>query len=261
MATLTRLEMYQDERGNSIDFPGVLDENIKIKFTGSDNRLVVDGARARGLRGLTVAFDCDNGLVEIQASDRGFSASIRVGQDSRVLIGKDVSSTNTVGMSATEGTTITIGDDVMFASNNQVRADDAHPIFDVRTGRRVNVSTSIEIGDHVWLGREAAVLAGARIGDGTTIGYASVVTGHIPNNCVAAGSPARVLRRDTVWERTHLSLRKPFYKPDPGPIAQSPYWRLTEDDDGSPAPATTGALRRWAARGRGWLPPRRRPRP
>jgi hypothetical protein len=49
-------------------------------------------------------------------------------------------------MSATEGTTIVIGDDVMFASHNQVRADDAHPIFDVRTGQRVNVSKSIEIG-------------------------------------------------------------------------------------------------------------------
>jgi acetyltransferase-like isoleucine patch superfamily enzyme len=259
--SLTRLETYRDERGNSVDFPGVFDQDIKIKFTGSDNRLVVDGACARGLRGLTVAFDCDNGLVEIKGSTRGFSASIRVGQDSRVLIGEGVSSTNTVGMSSTEGTTITVGDDVMFASNNQVRADDAHPIFDVRTGRRVNVSTSIEIGHHVWLGREAAVLAGARIGDGTTIGYASVVTGRIPNNCVAAGSPARVLRRDTVWERTHLSLRKPFYKPDPGPIAQSPYWRVTEDDDTSDAPAATGTLARWAARRRRWLPDRRDPRP
>jgi acetyltransferase-like isoleucine patch superfamily enzyme len=244
--TLTRLETYRDDRNNSIDFPGVVENNIKITFTGSNNRLSVDPERARGLRGLNLAFDCDNGLVEIQGSTRGFSASIRIGQDSRVLIGRDVSSTNTVGMSATEGTTILIGDDVMFASDNQVRADDAHPIFDVRTGGRVNVSKSIEIGHHVWLGRAAAVLGGARIGDGTVIGYGSVVTGRIPNNCIAVGMPARVIRRDTVWERTHLSLRKPFYKPDPGPIKDSPYWRLTESDDEDEAPAPEregGALR------------------
>jgi hypothetical protein len=65
------------------------------------------------------------------------------------------------------------------------------------------------------------------------IGYGSVVTGRIPNNCIAVGTPARVLRRDTVRERTHLSLRRPFYKPDPGPIRDSPYWRLTENDDGA----------------------------
>jgi len=256
--TVTCLEEYRDERGNAVEFPGRLTENIRITFTGSNNRLLVDGGRARGLRGLTVAFDCDNGLVQIGPSSRGFSASIRVGQDSRVIIGEGVSSTNAVGMSATEGTSITVGDDVMFSNHNQVRADDAHPIFDVHTGRRVNVSRSIEIGHHVWIGMTAAVLGGARIGDGTVIGYGSVVTGRIPNNCIAIGAPARVLRRDTVWERTHLSLRKPFYKPSPGPIKDSPYWRPTEDDEDTSGAANGHAaaeqmLRRYAARPRRWL--------
>lgn len=241
--TVSHLADYQDERGNSIAFPGVLEKNIKIKFTGANNRLVVDGAK--GLRGLTVDFDCDNGVVEIHASHRGFSAAIRVGQDSRVVIGHGVSSTTTVVMSATEGTTITVGDDVMFASENQVRADDGHPIFDVRTGRHVNVSKSIHIGRHVWLGRSAVVLGGARIGDGTVIGYGSIVTGRVPNNCIAAGIPARVIRRDTAWERDHLSLRKPFYKPTADSVTKTPYWHLTDDDEAAPArPNRAGAALR-----------------
>jgi acetyltransferase-like isoleucine patch superfamily enzyme len=157
-----------------------------------------------------------------------FSAAIRIGQDSTVRIGRNVSSTSTVAMSATEGTTIVIGEDVMFASENQVRADDGHPIFDVRTGQRVNVSKSIRIGAHVWLGRMAVVLGGARIGSGTVIGYGSIVTGRIPNNCVAAGVPARVVRRDIAWERPHLSLVRPFYKPDATSVVKSAYWQLTE---------------------------------
>jgi acetyltransferase-like isoleucine patch superfamily enzyme len=229
--TLTSLQAYRDERGNEIVFPGTIDENIKIKFTGSNNRLVVAGGREQALRGLTVDFDCDNGVVEIGPSRRGFSALIRVGQDSCVVIGKDVSSSNSVGMSATEGTSIVVGDDVMFASDNRVRADDAHPIFDVRTGRRVNASKSIVIGNHVWLGRAAVLLGGAQVGDGSVIGLGSIVTGRVPNNCVAAGVPARVVRRDIAWERDHLSLTKPFYKPTADSVTKTPYWNLTEDGE------------------------------
>jgi hypothetical protein len=57
-----------------------------------------------------------------------------------------------------QGTTITIGNDVMFASANQVRADDGHPVSDARSGNRVSVSRSIHIGHHVWLARHAVVL-------------------------------------------------------------------------------------------------------
>ena len=231
MVRVTRLAEYADEAGNRIVYRGSIDDNIQIKFTGSNNRLVVDPDARLGK--LTIDFDCDNGRVEIGASKGvpAFSAAIRVGQDSTVVIGRNVSTTTTVAMSATEGTTIRVGEDVMFASENQVRADDGHPIFDVRTGARVNVSRSITIGNHVWLARYAVVLGGAEIGDGSVIGYGSIVTRKVPNNCIAAGVPAKVVRRDIAWERPHLSLIMPFYKPDASTVPRSPYWNLTEDDD------------------------------
>ncbi|MGH9889087.1 MAG: acyltransferase [bacterium] len=227
---MTRLANYSDDAGNRIVHGGAIENGIRIKFVGSNNLLVVSDLARLGQ--LTIDFDCDNGVVQIGASKGvpAFSAAIRVGQDSRVLIGDDVSCTETVAMSATEGTTIRVGDDVMFASLNQVRADDGHPIFDVRTEKRVNVSRSITIGNHVWVGRGAAVLGGATIGDGTVIGYGSIVTRAIPNNCVAAGVPAKVVRRDTAWERPHLSMAKPYYKPDASTVKKSRYWRLTDDE-------------------------------
>ena len=230
MARVTVLENYSDDKGNQIVYGGRLDKNISIKFTGSNNRIVVhDDARVGHL---SVDLDCDNGRLEIGRSHGvpAFSAAIRIGQDSSVIIGENVSTTSTVAMSATEGTTITVGNDVMFASENQVRADDGHPIFDVRSGKRVNVSRSIHIGDHVWLARHVVVLGGASIGDGTVIGYGSIVTRRIPNNCVAAGSPAAVVRRHVAWERPHLSLTKPYYKKKIAPADRSPYWNLTLDE-------------------------------
>lgn len=229
MIRLTSLSAYSDENGNRVEYGGP-EKAAKLKITGSNNRLVV--APDARLGNLVIDFDCDNGYVQIGPSSGvpPFAASIRVGQDSRVIIGRNVSVTSGVAMSATEGTTITVGEDVMFASENQVRADDGHPIFDVHTGKRVNVSRSIHIGNHVWLGRGAVLLGGAQVGDGSVIGYGSIVTGVVPNNCIAAGVPARVIRRDVAWERPHLSLIKPYYKPDASTITRSPYWNVTRDD-------------------------------
>lgn len=164
--------------------------------------------------------------------------NIRVGQDSAVIIGADVTSTGSCVVSAVEGSTVEFGDDVMIASQNQVRADDGHPIFDVRSGKRVNPAKNIRIGNHVWLAGGAVALGGADIGDGSVIGFGSLVNGRLPNNCVAVGTPARVVRRDIAWERPHLSFVAPPYKPDSSSIpVTEEYWRLTEEPESTSVPA------------------------
>jgi acetyltransferase-like isoleucine patch superfamily enzyme len=53
------------------------------------------------------------------------------------------------------------------------------------------------------LGHGTIVLPGARIGRNVAVGANSVVTGDLPDHCVAAGVPARVLRQhiDGEWRR------------------------------------------------------------
>ena len=46
----------------------------------------------------------------------------------------------------------------------------------------------------VWIAANAVVLGGVTIGDGAVIGAGSVVTKDIPDDCVAVGNPARVIR-------------------------------------------------------------------
>ncbi len=53
------------------------------------------------------------------------------------------------------------------------------------------------IGDHVLIGAGAMVLPGVSIGSHSVIGARSLVTADVPDHAVAAGSPARVLRRIT----------------------------------------------------------------
>lgn len=51
------------------------------------------------------------------------------------------------------------------------------------------------IGNDVWIGQGAAILPGARIGDGVIIGARAVVAGAVPPYCIVAGNPARIVRR------------------------------------------------------------------
>jgi virginiamycin A acetyltransferase len=51
------------------------------------------------------------------------------------------------------------------------------------------------VGHDVWLGMDALVMPGVRIGHGAVIGARSVVTRDVPDYAVVAGNPARVVRR------------------------------------------------------------------
>ncbi len=246
--TVRSLEPYQDDDGNVIEYAGAhtAHTRVDVLFRGGNNRLIVHPEATT--KRLSIRFDCDNGVVELGANPRrrNLELSLRVGQDSTIRIGDDVSTTTVLLASAVEGTTITIGNDVMFASGNQLRGDDGHPIFDVRTGARVNHSKDITIGDHVWMGREACALGGASVASGSVIGYRSLVTGRIPNNAIAVGTPARVVRRDIAWERPHLSLAKPYYKPDASTVTRSEeYWSLTDDSAVTGRSAAASSRRRF----------------
>jgi maltose O-acetyltransferase len=46
------------------------------------------------------------------------------------------------------------------------------------------------------------ILKGVRIGKNSIIGAGSVVTKHVPENCVAVGNPARVVRNIEQNEQT-----------------------------------------------------------
>jgi maltose O-acetyltransferase len=55
-------------------------------------------------------------------------------------------------------------------------------------------SKPIIIGDDCWIGGNAVICPGVKIGNGCTIGAGSVVTKDIPDNSLAVGNPARVIR-------------------------------------------------------------------
>ena len=51
------------------------------------------------------------------------------------------------------------------------------------------------IGDNVWIGKNAVILRGSRIGSGCIIGANAVIKKSVPENCIVAGNN-RIIRRN-----------------------------------------------------------------
>lgn len=84
---------------------------------------------------------------------------------------------------------IEIGDHVTMAPRVHILCHDAS------TKRYLNYTKigRVTIGNNVFIGAESVVLPGVTIGSNVIIGANSTVTHDIPENTVAAGSPARVI--------------------------------------------------------------------
>ena len=62
--------------------------------------------------------------------------------------------------------------------------------------RKIFSKGAVIIGNNVWIGDKATILAGVTIGDGAVIAANSVVTKDVPPFSVVAGSPAKIIRKD-----------------------------------------------------------------
>ena len=87
---------------------------------------------------------------------------------------------------------VEIGSNVLFGPNVHLYTA-THPI-DAIERRSIDFSKPITIGNDCWIGGNAIILPGVKIGNGCTIGAGSVVTKDIPDNSLAVGNPARVIK-------------------------------------------------------------------
>lgn len=93
---------------------------------------------------------------------------------------------------------ISIGHGVAIAENVYIRDNDSHEL--ITSGNYKIKSSDIKIGNHVWIGANVTILKGVSIGDGSIVAAGSVVTKSIPESCLAAGVPAKVIKENVEWK-------------------------------------------------------------
>lgn len=89
---------------------------------------------------------------------------------------------------------VTFGDDCFIGPNVSIYTA-CHSIGPKERNTHREWAEPVTIGNNVWIGGSVTILPGVTIGDNCTIGAGSVVTRSIPANSVAAGNPARVMRK------------------------------------------------------------------
>ena len=94
---------------------------------------------------------------------------------------------------------IKIGSGCSISWNANIMDGNIHEL--VISGRPRPRSAPVTIGDRVWVGSGATILAGTKISDNSIIAAASVVTTDVPTGVVVAGNPARIIANDAAWEQ------------------------------------------------------------
>lgn len=134
----------------------------------------------------------------------GHNCSIRIeGNGCNVSIGDGTTMTRDIHICVQEdGMSITIGKDCMFSNNIIVRTSDSHPIY--KDGQRINPAAPIVIGNHVWIAPETTILKGVVVGDNCILASKSLLTKSVPESCLVAGLPAKVVKTGVNWTREAL---------------------------------------------------------
>lgn len=105
----------------------------------------------------------------------------------RIEIGNN---TGVSGISINAFRLVRIGDNCIIGAKVVIYDNDGHP------ERLSPESKPVIIGNNVFIGMRSIIMKGVTIGDNAVIGAGSIVTKDIPANCVAAGVPCKVIKRN-----------------------------------------------------------------
>ena len=135
----------------------------------------------------------------------GFSANVGLvldvfGKDSQLIIEDNVMANYRLHIGAAKY--IKIGSNTLFGSDCTVM-DHSHGGYkggshsdpSIPPVKRDLVSSPIVIGNNCWFGDRVFIMPGVTIGDGVVVGAGSIITKDLPANCLAAGVPAKIIKK------------------------------------------------------------------
>lgn len=164
-----------------------------------DSSLIVD-------KSLRINANCikNNGRTSIIRMDKG--SSLKVKGDFSIYYGGDIICFKKAKLELGSGfcnsnvkircsQEITIGNNVAISHDVTIMDSDAHYI----ECEGYEINKPVHIGDNVWIGTRATILKGVTIGKGSIVAAGAVVTKDVPENCIVAGVPAKVIKENVTW--------------------------------------------------------------
>lgn len=191
------------EHGIETDAAGLVDNRIEgepelvgadISFKGTGNILYCE----KGVRLIdsTIQFCGNNAVIYLSACEKHpYRLKIDAWRGTTVYFGADNYFNNVFSAIVSERKNLIVGGGGVFSFGIWVRTADPHLIYSIDTKERLNKSRSVLIGDHVWLGQDALILKGSRVGSGSIVSAGCVLANkEVGSNTVYAGNPARMVK-------------------------------------------------------------------
>lgn len=140
--------------------------------------------------GFTTGYNC-----RIEIFDTG------LGGVEKIVLGQNCKIGDNVHIAA--GEKVIIGDNCLMASKiyiSDINHGDYSGEFEfsaphIPPDSRKLYTKPVSIGNNVWIGENVCILLGVNIGNGCIIGANSVVNRDVPDNCMVAGIPAKVIKK------------------------------------------------------------------
>lgn len=177
--------------------------NIHFSIEGSNNHIEIDSETV--IPKMDVVIKGDNHKLKIGSNCNIKKALLWFEDTECEIILGDKTTIEEAHIAVTEpGRKIEIGEDCMLSHGVSVRSGDSHSIIDMETNQRINYAKNVFIGNHCWIGANATILKGVTILDGAIVGAGSIVTKDFPSNCIVAGNPARVIKKNVSWDRKRI---------------------------------------------------------
>ena len=167
-------------------------EHSRIHFEGKNNIIFCENNVK--LWGCSILFKGNNSLIYLSSSN-GYCLNIQIVQVPPIYL------------NIQEHQNLIIGDDCSIGSNANIRTGDAHIVYDKESKVRLNMGSSVFIGDHVWLGHQIYVDKGVSIGSGAVVENNSHVPSNVvlKSNTIYSGNPVNLIKSDVFFTKDYVA--------------------------------------------------------
>ena len=167
-------------------FLGNVGKNVTIekpcKLEGGGSRLISIGARSY------IHSNCFLGCWK-KYHKQEFTPSIIIGEDCNIGQYTQITACNKIII----GNGLLTGKFVLISDNSHGGLSKEESLIPPNK-RLLKSKGEIIIGNNVWIGDKASILAGVHIGDNVIVAANSVVTKSVQSNCLIAGAPAKIVK-------------------------------------------------------------------